>query len=110
MEIPLIRTFSIVPSFLFFSQGPAEQLLFGFNNRLYPKSGNPNFVQLGLFAKTSKNYDGTTPVNIYVLCAAVEINSFLVGFAFDRYQNVESNAFEFTLGYTFGTHEEMVEN
>jgi type IX secretion system PorP/SprF family membrane protein len=105
VEIPLFRSFSMVPSFLFSSQGPSEQLTFGFNNRWYPKSSSQNFVQLGIFAKTTKNYSGTTDVNIYVLSATVEINSFLVGFSFDRFQNVESNAYEFSIGYTFGKHD-----
>ncbi len=105
VEIPLVRAFSIVPSFLFSDQGPSEQLLFGFNNRWYPKSQYPNYFQLGIFAKTTKNYSGTTAVNIYVLSATVEINSFLVGFSFDRFQNVESNAYEFSVGYTFGKHD-----
>lgn len=105
VEIPLVHTFSIVPSFLFSAQGPSEQLLFGFNNRWYPKSQYANYVQLGIFAKTTKNYSGTTAINIYVLSASVEINSFLVGFSFDRFQNVDSNAYEFSAGYTFGKHD-----
>ena len=104
VEIPLVHSFSIVPSFLFSDQGPSEQLLFGFNNRWYPKPRYPNYVQLGIFAKTTKNYSGTTAVNIYVLSATVEINSFLVGFSFDRFQHVESNAYEISVGYTFGKH------
>jgi type IX secretion system PorP/SprF family membrane protein len=105
VEIPVVQRFSMVPSFLYSSQGPSEQLTFGFNNRWYPKLSIPNFVQLGIFAKTTKNYSGTTDVNIYVLSATVEINSFLVGFSFDRFQNVESNAYEFSAGYTFGKHD-----
>ena len=105
VEIPLMHTFSIVPSFLYWSQGPTDQLLFGFNNRWYPKSSSPNFVQLGIFTKATKNYSGTTDVNVYVLSATVEINPFLVGFSFDRFQNVESNAYEFSVGYTFGKHD-----
>lgn len=105
IEIPLVHTFSMVPSFLFFSQGPSEQLAFGVNNRWYPKSTSPNFVQLGIFAKTTKNYSGMTDVNIYVLSATVEFNSILVGFSFDRFQDLESNAYEFSFGYTFGKHD-----
>jgi len=103
VEIPLVQKFSIVPSFLYSSQGPAEQLLFGFNNRWYTTSHNPNFVQLGFFAKTAKNYNGTD-INIYVLSATAEINSFLFGFSFDRFEEIESNAYEFSVGYTFGVH------
>ena len=103
VEIPIGQKFSVVPSFLFGSQGPSEQLLFGFNNRWYPTSNNPNFVQLGFFAKTTKNYNGSD-VSIYVVSAAVEINSFLVGFSFDRFQEIESNAYEFSVGYTFNAH------
>ena len=100
VEIPLVKTLSIVPSFLFSGQGPSEQLLFGLHNRWYPKSLHPDFVQLGLFAKTSKNYNGRD-VTIYVVSATVEIKSFLAGFSFERFQAVMSNAYEFSVGYTF---------
>jgi type IX secretion system PorP/SprF family membrane protein len=103
VEVPLVRRFSIIPSFLFSSQGPAEQLQFGFHNRWYLTSLNSNYVQLGFFAKTSKNYNGTD-INTYVLFAAAEINSILFGFSFDRFEEIESNAFEFSVGYTFRTH------
>jgi type IX secretion system PorP/SprF family membrane protein len=103
VEIPLVHKFSIVPSFLFSSQGPSDQLLFGLNNRWYPKLHNPNFVQLGFFAKTTKNYNGRD-ITIYVVSATVEINSFLAGFSFDRIQPIESNAYEFSVGYTFRVH------
>jgi len=109
IEIPLVRSFSMVPSFLFSSQGPSEQLTFGFNNRWYPKSSSPNFVQLGIFAKSTKNYNGNE-INTYVLSATVEINSFLLGFSFDRFEEIESNAYEFSVGYVFGMHDKIVEN
>lgn len=101
VELPLAPKFSMVPSFLFSSQGPSEQLLFGFNSKYYLKSLNPNFVQLGLFAKASNNYNGRA-INVYVLSAAVELNSFLFGFAVDHFQELESNAYEFSLGYIIG--------
>jgi type IX secretion system PorP/SprF family membrane protein len=101
VEIPVVRTLSILPSFLYSDQGPGEQLLFGINNRWYPSMNNPNFVQLGLFAKTAKSFDGTTDIDTYVLSATVSMNSVLVGFSFDRYQSVESSAYEFSVGYTF---------
>ena len=101
VEVPLVQQFSIVPSFLWTDQGPSEQLLFGLNNRWYPKSSSPNFVQLGIFAKTARSYNGNE-INIYVLSATAEINSFLLGFSFDRFQEIESNAYEFSVGYTFG--------
>ncbi len=104
MEIPLVRSFSMAPSFLLTSQGYSEQIAFGINNRWYPKSSSPNFVELGFFAKTTKNYSGTTDVNIYVLSATVEINSFLVGFAFERFNELETNTYEFSLGYTIRGH------
>jgi hypothetical protein len=91
----------MVPSFLYSSQGPAEQLLFGFNSKWYPKSQNPNFVQLGIFGKSTNNFNGTA-INIYVLSATLEIKSFLFGFSFDRFQAIESNAYEFSVGYTIG--------
>jgi type IX secretion system PorP/SprF family membrane protein len=100
VEIPLFQTFSIIPSFLFTSQGYSEQLLFGLNNRWYPTAHNPNFVQIGFFAKTAKNYNGSE-INTYVISATVEINSFMAGFSFDRFLEVESNAYEFSIGYTF---------
>ena len=99
VEIPVVQKFSIVPSFLFSGQRPSEQLLFGLNNRWYPKSVNPNFIQLGIFAKTTKNYNGTN-ITIYVVSATVEINSFLAGFSIDRFQEIKSNAYEFSVGYT----------
>jgi len=101
IEIPLVRSFSMVPSFSFSSQGPSEQLTFGFNNKWYPKSSSPNFVQLGIFATSTKNYNGNE-INAYVLSATVEMNSFLLGFSFDRFEEIESNAYEFSVGYTFG--------
>lgn len=106
VEIPLIQKFSMVPSFLFSSQGPSEQLLFGFNSKLYLKSLNSNFVQLGIFAKSTNNFNGRA-INIYVFSATVEINSFLFGFSFDRFQAIESNAYEFSIGYTFGMHDKI---
>ena len=105
VEIPLFRGFSMAPSFLYYSQGPAEQLAFGLNNRWYLKSINPNFVQLGIFAKTTKSYDGTTDISVYVLSATAEINSILFGVSFDHFDGIDSNAYEFCLGYTFGMPE-----
>lgn len=101
VEIPLIHAISVIPSFLFWDQGPSEQLLFGFSSRWYPAASKPNFLQLGFFAKTTNNYYGRD-INIYVLSATAEINSFLVGFSFDRFEGIESNAYELSLGYTFG--------
>lgn len=57
-------------------------------------------MELG-FCENNQNYSGTTDVNIYVLSATVEINSFLVGFAFERFNELETNTYEFSLGYTF---------
>ena len=108
IEIPLVRSFSMVPSFLFSSQGPSEQLTFGFNNRWYPTSSSPDFVQLGIFARSSKNYNGSE-INTYVLSATVEISSILLGFSFDRFEKIESNAYEFSVGYVFGRHDNNVE-
>lgn len=102
IEIPLVKSFSIVPSFLFSSQQPSEQLLFGFNNRWYPKSSSPNFVQLGIFSKTTKNYFGISDISSYTLSATVDINSILIGFSYDRFQKIESDAYEFSVGYIFG--------
>jgi type IX secretion system PorP/SprF family membrane protein len=104
VEIPLAPKLSMVPSFLFSSQGPSEQLLFGFNSKYYLKSLNPNFVQLGLFAKASNNYNGRA-INVYVLSAAVELNSILFGFSLDHFPELESNAYEFSVGYTIGMHD-----
>ncbi len=98
IEIPLVRSFSMVPSFLFSSQGSLEQLTFGFNNRWYPKSSSPNFVQLGIFARSSKNYS-RSEINTYMLSATVELSSVLLGFSFDRFEEIESNAYEFSVGY-----------
>lgn len=100
VEIPVFRNFSMIPSFLYSSQEPSEQLLFGFNNRWYPSLLNSNFVQLGFFAKTTKNYDATD-IGVYVLSIKAEINSFLFGFSYDRFEKIESNAYEFSMGYTF---------
>jgi hypothetical protein len=66
-------------------------------------------VQLGIFAKSTKNYNGNE-INTYVLSATVEINSFLLGFSFDRFEEIESNAYEFSVGYVFGMHDKIVEN
>ena len=109
VEIPLIQKFSFVPSFLYSSQGPSEQLMFGLNNRWYPRSFSPNFVQLGVFAKSTKGINGTE-IDIYVLSATVEINSILFGFSFDRFQELESNAYEFSVGYTIGANDKIIED
>lgn len=106
VEIPLTQKFSMVPSFLFSSQGPAEQLLFGFNSKWYLKSLSKNFVQLGVFGKSTNNYYGRA-INIYVLSTTVEIKSILFGFSFDRFQELKSNAYEFSVGYTFGMHDKI---
>ena len=74
------------------------------HNRWYPKSLNPNFVQLGFFAKSTNNYNGSD-ITIYVVSATVELNSFLAGFSFDRFQEIESNAYEFSVGYRFRVHD-----
>ena len=101
VEIPLIHKFSVIPSFLLSSQGPSEQLLFGFNGRWYVNTLNQNFVQLGFFGKSTQNLYGSD-INVYVLSTTVEINSFLVGFSFDRFHDIKSNAYEFSIGYIFG--------
>ncbi|HLP92480.1 MAG TPA: PorP/SprF family type IX secretion system membrane protein [Saprospiraceae bacterium] len=103
VEVPLTHKFSVVPSFLFWNQGPSDQLLFGFNNKWYFKSLHPNFAQLGFFAKTTDNYNGRA-INVYVLSATVQLRSFLLGFSVDRFQAIESNAYELSVGYTFGMY------
>jgi type IX secretion system PorP/SprF family membrane protein len=105
IEIPLVRSVSMVPSFLFSSQGPAdhEQFSFGLNTRWYPKASSPNFVQLGFFARTNTTYTGNE-INTYMLTATVDIHSILLGFSYDRFEDIESSAYEISVGYTFSTH------
>jgi hypothetical protein len=57
---------------------------------------------LAFLPKPPKIIMNETDINIYVLSATAEINSFLFGFSFDRFEGVESNAYEFSVGYTFG--------
>lgn len=101
IEIPLTEKVSLIPSFLFSKQDFYEQLLFGFSGKWYLKSADTNFVQVGLFAKTATNFNGVD-VNVYVLSASVEIKSILLGFSFDRFSRIGSNAYEFSAGYTLG--------
>ena len=72
IEIPLVQKLSIIPSFLFSSQGPSEQLLYGLNSRWYLNAQDQNYVQLGFFAKSTNNYYGRA-IPVYVLSATVEI-------------------------------------
>jgi hypothetical protein len=90
-------------------QGPSEQLLFGCSGKWYLRSEDANFVQLGVFAKDSKNISGRD-IDIYVVSATVEINSILFGFSIDRFQTVKSNAYEFSVGYTIGRDNTFSEN
>lgn len=97
-EIPINRKFSFEPSVLYFAQGSADQFLFGLNNKIYLSTAKSNVINLGLFARTSNNFSGTE-VNIFVFSSIIELNTVYFGFAFDRFQGIESNAFEFSIGY-----------
>ena len=101
VEIPLAHNSSIIPSFLYTSQGPSEHLLFGMANKWYLKSSDSNFAQLGIYARTAEGFDGWDIVT-YSISGLVEINSILFGLSYDRFQLASWNAFEFSVGYTFG--------
>lgn len=107
IEIPLVQKISLIPSFLFSSQGPSEKLLWGFHSRWYPKSNNPNYMQIGFWAKTAKNQYGKGKP-IYAATATVELNSLLIGFSFEHFQAIKSNAYEFFIGYTFKANDTKV--
>ncbi len=100
-EIPLVAKFYLKPSFLYFKQNLHSQILFGIASKIYVKSNKINFFQIGIHAKTTQNTYGTD-INIFVLSTMIEVNSILFGFSFDRFQGIESNAYEFTLGYILG--------
>jgi len=106
MELPILNKASLVPSFLFYKQGFSNQLLFGINSKWYLKSDNSNNIQLGLFAKTTNGIEGNT-VNVIVLSTNIEINSFLIGFAIDRFRTIPSNSYEFTLGCLLKNKKEL---
>lgn len=100
-EVPIMAKISLAPSFLYFKQGFFDQLLFGLAGKFYFKANEFDFLQLGLLAKTTQNFDGRD-VNVFVLSTMVELNGILLGYSFDRFQSTESNAHEFSLGYVFG--------
>ena len=101
VEIPITKKISIVPSFLYLSQGPSDQLLFGGNTKWYLNKENNNNLQFGFFAQTINELN-ETQVGAYVFTASAEIKSILVGFAYDRFKYFNSDAYELTLGYIIG--------
>lgn len=101
VEIPLFDKMSLVPSFLFSKFDVDDQLLVGVSNKWYFKSTDANFVQVGLFTKSTLNFDGRA-FNVYVISASVEVDAILLGFSFDHFQGINSNAYELSVGYTLG--------
>lgn len=101
VEIPLSNRVSLVPSFLFSNFDTDEQFLVGVSNKWYFKSTDANFVQVGLFTKSTLNFDARA-FNVYVISASIEVDSILLGFSFDHFQGINSNAYELSVGYTLG--------
>lgn len=104
VEIPIIESLSIIPSFLFEAQGPNGQYQFGTSGRWYPWSNPSDFFQLGIKARTAQNNAGNESINPFILTFDASYKSILIGFAWDRYNNFSgpSNAYEFSVGYLLG--------
>ncbi|MBK7096945.1 MAG: PorP/SprF family type IX secretion system membrane protein [Saprospiraceae bacterium] len=99
-EVPVIRNVSLVASFLFSKQGPFDIIVIGLNSKWYFKPDNfTNFLQIGLYGKSGKDYSGKRSFNTYVLTAMLELNRFSVGFSYDHFLQIDDGAYELSIGY-----------
>ena len=101
VELPVADKISIIPSILYFEQGPSNQFFYGFYSKWYLGLIDNNSAQIGFFAKASNSLSGSQ-ITAYVLSASVELKSILLGFSIDRFRLFKSYTYEFSVGYTFG--------
>jgi len=98
MEIPLTTKSSILPSFLFYKQNQLDQLQFGLSSKWYMNSEQIKYAEVGLFMRTTNGINGRG-LGIFILSSKVKVRDIIFGFSFDRFTELGTNAFEFSLGY-----------
>ena len=100
VELQISQRLSLVPSFMYAFQGPHDQFLFGTSGKIFTKSDNQSsYFQLGIYGMTTEIENQETQVNACIINANTRLKSILLGFSYDRFTDLGSDAFEFTLGY-----------
>lgn len=101
VEIPLSNSIALIPTFHYMTMKSSKQSLYGvYGEWQFSKSHNA-FVRLGYLLKSASTVTGNPNV-ARVYSAWVKWQSLLIGFSFDRYHEIKSNAYEFSLGYIIG--------
>ncbi len=98
-DIPVTAALHLIPSILFSDQGPHHQILTTLQSKWLLK--NTHSIQVGVLTKRGSFYSIDRSIHTYGISASTQFNSFLLGISYELFQDLESNAFEFSLGYVW---------
>ena len=99
-EVPLFKKVSLIPSFMYISQGNDDVLSIGLANKWYFKPENfSKYFQIGFHGRTTKDNTGKFHFSTYILTAIIDLNAFSIGLSYDRFLNIDDGAYELSIGY-----------
>jgi len=114
-EIPLIKRFTVLPGFLFSSQGMIDRGAIGLDSKWYFNPGNAyhsfRSLQMGVYLMEEVDDLDQLKSESIVLRSSIETRSLILGFAYNqvvsglRNSNFANSAIECTVAYTFGKKE-----
>ena len=82
-EIPLSERLSLIPRFLFATQGPHTEMNVGTNFRIKINDYNNSAVHIGGWVRPVGNSDSSTSVDAVIAMFGLELSSVLIGLSYD---------------------------
>ena len=99
-ELPLFKEFSLIPSFMYISQGNYDILTLGLATKWYFKPESfSNYFQIGIQGRKYNDYSGKSRFNTYILTAIIDLKAFSIGLSYDHFLNIDDGAYELSIGY-----------
>ena len=109
VEIPIVKKMSLIPSFLYATQGPHEEVMFGLQSKhLFTAQNRYNpfsSMKFGLFGRAGTDFTGSRKINSYIFRLSAETKTFQIGLSYDYFIIAPLGAVEIMLGYKFGFKE-----
>ncbi len=82
-EIPLAEQLSLIPRFLFATQGPHTEMNVGTNFRIQLNDYSNNSIHIGGWVRPVGNADDSYSIDAIVALFGLELNSVLIGLSYD---------------------------
>lgn len=104
-ELPLNREVSLLPSFVYWKQGPSTQVNLGSNIRFHGFEGENTALRFGLASRIARAQEGLV-MDALILSTAMEFGNWTAGISYDftlsSFSQINSRrgAFEMTVIYT----------